>query len=79
MKWKEWPNFAYKNKVCLLNWPPGRPIPGRDFKDFKKGWTSKEIENMVHPRDQQAGVCSKEHATESADAGVRIVRWSEGS
>lgn len=77
MPWKRWADWAYTNRVALLNWAPNTPIPSKGFKDFKNGFSAAALEVMVRLRDRQAGV-AKSVDEEDEDAGARIVRWTEG-
>ena len=56
MPWKQWADWAYTNKVALHNWAPNTPVPSKDFKDFKSGFSALALEQMVHPRDRQADI-----------------------
>ena len=75
--WSNWADFAYQNKVHLVNWAPKGPILSKDFKDVKIGLSTNMLETMVHPRDHQAGICCPLEG-EDVKAGVHIEWWSEG-
>lgn len=54
--WKTWADFAYKNKVKLVNWPSKGPVPSKNLKDIKTDLNTRMLADMVHPRDRQAGL-----------------------
>lgn len=82
--WRNFADFAYKNKVKLLNWPEKAPIPSKDLRDIKSDLNSKMLQGMVHPRDHEAGIgCQNEVEVENKiDEGdndsVCVVQWNEG-
>ena len=71
MPWKNWSDFAYKNRLVLRNWAPNAPIPSVNFKDIKSGLWPEMLREMVAPRDRQAGLTDPIE-DEDIDAGVRI-------
>lgn len=78
--WKNFADFAYKNKVKLLNWPEKAPVPSKDLRDIKSDLNSKMLKEMVCPRDYEAGVGRHniEEDVETENDGVHIVQWDEG-
>ena len=71
MPWRNWADWAYKNRAILLNWPRGALIPSVNFKDLKTGFTAQMMKDMVRPRDRQAGV-KPAIPNEAEDDGVCI-------
>jgi hypothetical protein len=61
----------------ILNWSPKGPIPSKDFNDFKNGFTSQMLEDMVQPRDCQVRI-SAAIKDEPKDASVCIEQWTKG-
>lgn len=45
--WSLWPEKAYDQQLCLMNWPANVPCPGADFK-FKE-LTQTQLENLLGP------------------------------
>ncbi|KAG6903954.1 hypothetical protein DXG01_013693, partial [Tephrocybe rancida] len=55
MPWSHWPNFAFKHKLCLIEWPStARPPDGKryEYKDASNGLGQLQINASNRRRDE---------------------------
>ncbi|KAG6805253.1 hypothetical protein H0H92_016088, partial [Tricholoma furcatifolium] len=66
MSWVNWANLAYKEKLCLLNYPLSARTPGTgfDMRSSKNGIRQKYIDKSNKERKRGSEDC------------IRIVSWS---